>query len=77
MVVTSDMYLSEDIIRRILTKNGFEGYTNIFVSSEFGEKKRNGKLFKRVVDELRVKPKEILPQSKFQERLHILLDVCI
>lgn len=60
VVVTSDMYLSEDIIRRILTKNGFEGYTNIFVSSEFGEKKRNGKLFKRVVDELRVKPKEIL-----------------
>lgn len=60
IIITSDMYLDESVIEKILKKNGFDNYSKIFVSSRYGAQKRNGKLFKKLVDEMNVNPKEIL-----------------
>lgn len=38
----SDMYLPSEFIRKMLTKCGYEGYIDIFVSCEYGCSKRNG-----------------------------------
>lgn len=48
IVITSDMYLTSDILGRILKKCGYEGYEKIFVSCEEQMCKGDGKLFDRV-----------------------------
>ena len=42
---TSDMYLSRDVIERILEKTGFTGYDYLFVSSQDKITKKTGKRF--------------------------------
>ncbi|WP_081667229.1 HAD family hydrolase [Butyrivibrio sp. MB2005] len=52
MIIVSDMYLSRDQIEILLTKNGFEGASKIYVSCEYGISKSDGKLFDKVKREL-------------------------
>lgn len=50
IIVISDMYLGVNVIRDILAHNGFEMFSNIYVSSEFYCTKRNGGLFNCVIE---------------------------
>ena len=61
VIITSDMYLSRDVIFTILTSSGFdlEG-VDIFISSEYGLTKRSGSLFKKVMELEPIEPKCVL-----------------
>lgn len=48
IVLTSDMYLSSNMIKRLLDKCGIYGYERIFVSCEYQCSKRTGGLYKNV-----------------------------
>lgn len=52
MIVVSDMYLSSEVLSRMLEKNGFRGYEKLYVSCEYGKSKANGKLFQYVLEDL-------------------------
>lgn len=60
VLIISDMYLSKEVIDYLLRKKGIEGYSKLYVSSEYGVTKRNGKLFQTVIKELNVKPGSII-----------------
>lgn len=60
IVITSDMYLSEENIIRILEKTGYTGYTKLFVSSSVRKTKYNTSLFRHMLNELQVSPSDVL-----------------
>lgn len=60
IIITSDMYLSKEVIEKILTKNGYNGYEKIFLSNEYQDRKaNNGYLFKKACDELNIYPSNL------------------
>lgn len=62
VILISDMYLPQEFLEKVLSKNGYEGYQHLFVSSTYGVKKHNGKLFDIVLE------KTVFPASSI---LHI------
>lgn len=60
VVLTSDMYLPQSVIERILEKNGISGYKKIFLSNNYGKTKLYGELYRKVIDNIGVKPSEIV-----------------
>ena len=48
VVITSDMYLKEEFLEKLLEKNGFIGYKKLFVSNSFGCSKYDGGLYEVV-----------------------------
>ena len=44
VIITSDMYLPESVISKLLCDNGFSGYEKLFVSCEYGCGKSDGGL---------------------------------
>lgn len=54
VVITSDMYLDRETIQKILSKNGYEGYDNLYLSSEYRLTKDNGALYKAVLKNLEI-----------------------
>lgn len=60
VVLTSDMYLPKEVIKMMLDKNGIVGYKKIFLSNNYRMTKINGNLFRIVINELNVKPSELL-----------------
>ena len=60
IIITSDMYLSTEIIAEILHKCGYEGYEALYVSSEFKVCKSSGGLFRKIISDMKVNPSEIL-----------------
>ena len=60
IVITSDMYLPESLIQRILEKCGYKGYEKIYLSSSYGETKSSGKLFKCLKEDYREASDRIL-----------------
>ena len=48
VIITTDMYLTEDIIKQLLELNGYHGFTRIYLSKN-GLSKHNGKLFDAIV----------------------------
>lgn len=52
IVITTDMYLPEEFIASVLEKNGFGGYSRLFVSCESMKSKKTGRLYDHVVDSL-------------------------
>lgn len=52
VVLTSDMYLSSEVIRRILIENGIYGYEKLFLSCEERKLKYNGRLFEQALSVL-------------------------
>lgn len=50
VVLISDMYFTSDIVKKILENNGFGGYSDIFMSSEYRLLKRGGGLYKSFIE---------------------------
>lgn len=48
IIITSDMYLSEEFLKKLLEKNGFTGISKFFVSSEYGKNKASGSLYRQI-----------------------------
>jgi len=59
IICISDMYLNNDTIKRILSNNGYF-CDDIFISSEYGLTKENGKLFEKVIDLMKIKKSQII-----------------
>lgn len=60
IIVISDMYLPKDLIAQMLEKNGFTGYSSLYVSSQSGYTKASGLLFDHVARDLEVEASRIL-----------------
>ena len=52
VVITSDMYLKEEFLDKLLEKNGFSGYKKLFVSNSYGCSKYDGGLYEVVKEYL-------------------------
>lgn len=59
IIIVSDMYFSADFLAKVLRKNGYDGWAELYVSSEENKRKRTGSLYKLVIENNR-KPGEIL-----------------
>lgn len=59
IIFVSDMYLPEYVIKRLLSKNGYDSYERLYVSSEARVLKHTGDLFRYVQDDLGVDPERI------------------
>ena len=60
VIITSDMYLPEGVIAKILAKCGYAGYEGLYVSSAFGLSKRRGGLFRKILQDKDTAPSSIL-----------------
>ncbi len=60
VILTSDMYLSEDVIISILKNNGYNDYDKLYLSNVVGVTKHTGNIFKYIIKELDIKPDKIL-----------------
>lgn len=60
IIMVSDMYLTKEILEDILQSKGYTGYSKLYVSSEHKVMKHSGNLFKHVIKDLAVNPKNIL-----------------
>lgn len=60
ILLITDMYLSRDAIAAILKKNGYEGYTEIFVSSQERKLKATGHLYEEVLRKLAIDSSHLL-----------------
>jgi FMN phosphatase YigB (HAD superfamily) len=49
VILVSDMYLPKDFIEKVLKKNGYTGYSELFLSCEHGMSKGSGKLFQKII----------------------------
>jgi predicted HAD superfamily hydrolase len=56
----SDMYLPADVISKICTNSGYNGWSKLFLSSDLLASKRKGDLFGIVLRDLKLKPSELL-----------------
>lgn len=56
----SDMYLSEETIRKILKKCGIEGYDKLYVSSTYKKTKISGELFNLVLKDRNIGAKQLI-----------------
>ena len=52
IVIVSDMYLPKEFLAQMLKKNGYTGFSSLYVSCEYGVSKSDGKLFSLVAREL-------------------------
>lgn len=55
IVITSDMYLPKDFIEGVLAKNGYSGYSKLYLSSDIMFTKATGSLFKYILKDLEIK----------------------
>ncbi len=60
VIITSDIYLSQEVIEKILEKNGVTGYEKIYISSEIGKTKATGSIFDYIINDLNVKKSDII-----------------
>lgn len=58
--IISDMYLSREQIFGMLNKCGIRGYDGIYISNEYHENKRNGELFRIVMNENQIDPRSMI-----------------
>lgn len=60
VVYTSDMYLSEDFIKQMLSKSGYSVDNKLFLSNVFKVNKSGGKLFSVVLDNLKISASQMV-----------------
>lgn len=60
IIISSDFIHPYDFIERVLKQCGYEGYERLFLSSDTGNKKHSGELFKTILQELDVNPGGII-----------------
>ncbi|WP_353949196.1 HAD family hydrolase [Sporolactobacillus sp. Y61] len=58
--IISDMYLPQDVIERILRKNGYRGYCSLYLSCTYGLQKSSGSIFKKLISEQDIRPDQII-----------------
>lgn len=51
VIITTDMYLPESVISKLLHNNGFGGFEKLFVSCEYGSGKAEGQLYEIIKSE--------------------------
>lgn len=56
----SDMYLSADVIQKMLRRCGFDFLKGVYVSSEYGVQKRSGKLFRLFLKDTGLSASQVL-----------------
>lgn len=61
VIITSDMYLPKEFLEKVLWKNGYTGYSNLYLSCEIGVAKGTGKIYQRIISDY--KEKGILPSQ--------------
>ncbi|WP_252236532.1 HAD family hydrolase [Clostridium sp. CH2] len=59
MIATSDMYLSNDMIKKLLDKCKYKGFEKIYVSCDYNCSKRHGGLYKQVLNDINNEDKKI------------------
>ena len=59
VVIISDMYLEKECILDILRENGYNGYHDVYISSEMGKRKITGNIYRTVSNILRLPPERI------------------
>lgn len=60
VICTSDMYLPENTIQQILKNNGYTEIQKVYLSSTIKKMKSTGDLYKYVLNELSIKPDEMV-----------------
>jgi HAD superfamily hydrolase (TIGR01549 family) len=60
IIIASDMYLPLKFMEEVLADKGYSGYEKCYMSSEFKKSKSTGNLFKHILNDLEVSPKEML-----------------
>ncbi len=60
ILLTSDMYLDIDTIKTIVKNTGYEGYEDIYLSSERGYGKNSGYLFKCILAEYALEARKVI-----------------
>ena len=51
IIITSDMYLPQDMMTKLLESCGYKGYSKLYVSCDYSCNKRNGGLYKNIIRE--------------------------
>lgn len=59
IVLVSDMYLPAEVVRRFVEKSGYVGYEELFVSSEYGARKKTGDLYELVLSRMQCRPDQM------------------
>ena len=60
VLITSDMYLPEPLIHKILDHCGYCGYENLYLSSSFGVTKASGQLYQQLTKHNKSRPGKII-----------------
>lgn len=68
VVITSDMYLTRDVVEKILANCGYTGYEFLFLSSEVGLTKASGHLFSYVAEKMHAVAREKYKNLNFMAR---------
>ena len=58
IILVSDMYLPENVIKEMLDRCGI-GYDGLYISSEIGSTKHDGSLFRHVLEDLKINPADL------------------
>lgn len=56
ILIISDMYLSSTVISKMLNKAGYSDFDKLYVSNEYGDGKKSGKLFQDALKEQNISP---------------------
>lgn len=56
ITIISDMYLPHDVVARMLEKTGYTGFEKLYVSSDYGVRKKEGQLFDVVIKDQSIEP---------------------
>lgn len=60
VILTSDMYLPESFIVRILDREGIVGYNKLYISSSIKKTKNSGELFEYIIEDQNVDKRKII-----------------
>lgn len=60
VLITSDMYLPECVISKILQQCGYKNYYKLYLSSSVGKQKATGELFLHILNDLKIKGSELV-----------------
>ena len=60
IIITSDMYLSIDVIKEILELNGYNNFEKIYLSSELKKTKSKGSIFKFILEDLKISKEDMI-----------------
>ena len=60
VILTSDMYLEENVVRQILDENGYRDHAKLYLSSVHKRLKTTGRLFRLMLKEEDVAPENVL-----------------